>query len=417
MEGHRFPMPRRWVLVTFLFASFVAGLSVHSSFAQALPAPTETPSTFAPHQEEQLPPELLLHEGNDALRMLAELRGNVRTSPQSADHRLKLAEGLYRIGDLDTAIDECRAAIALKPDHAQAHLQLGMALMAKQDWRASLTELKEAIRLNPELTQAHYNLGTAYYTTGNLKAAIQSYQQTLALQPSFPDARYRLALVLKLARRDQESAQFMEEAAVGGVPQAQYFLGNAYRAGQGVDKNGALAVSWWTKASELGHQPALTALSLLRRQALSTIQTEQSRLEALKAFQGYREKLWDNFPEYARSNDNETVGTTLLKQNRAGQAISVLLQECYALSDVAQTELARLYETGWEPHLPPFDKNILTCFETTAGEGFGPAKKILARIYVTGLGMKQDRLKANTILRGLTKHEIKALLNELSLEP
>ena len=413
-------MRRRLVLVTFLFTSFCTGLSAHLSYAQT---PETTPSAVAEtppalvHTDEHRLPELLPHERADATMVLGELRSAVRVSPGSADDRLRLAEGLYRIGDLDTAIDECRAAIALKPDHARAHLQLGMALMAKQDWRAALTELKEAARLNPELTQAHYNLGTAYYTTGNLKAAIQSYQQALLLLPSFPDARYRLALVLKLARRDKESAQFMEEAAVGGVPQAQYFLGNAYRTGQGVDKNGTLAIYWWTKAGEFGHQPALTALSLFRRQVLSTIQTEQSRLEAWNAFQGYREKLWENFPDLTRNSNSETVGTTLLKENRADQAISVLLQEGYALSDVAQTELARIYETGWEPHLPPFDKNILTCFETTAGEGFGPAKKILARIYAKGLGVKQNRLKANTVLRGLPKNEIKALLSELSLEP
>ncbi len=415
-------MMRRLVLVTILFACLAVSPSLYSSFAQTFdeqPSPPfilESPAP-TPSVDEQPLSDFTKREREDAVFMLGELRGNVRRSPGSADDRLKLAEGLYRIGDLDTAIDECRVAIALKPDHALAHLQLGMALMAKQDWRASLTELKEATRLKPELTQAHYNLGTAYYTTGNLKAAIQSYQQALVLQPSFPDARYRLALVLKLAHRDQESAQFMGEAAVGGVPQAQYFLGNAYRTGQGIEKNGTLAVYWWSKAVEFGSQPALSALSLFRRQALSQAQPEQGRLEALKAFQGYREKLWDDFPDLTRNGDNETVGTTLLKLNRADYAVPVLLQEGYALSDVAQTELARLYENGWEQHLPPFDKDILTCFETTAGEGFGPAKKILARIYGKGLGMKQDRQKANRVLRGLPKNEIKAVLNELSLEP
>jgi TPR repeat protein len=415
-------MMRRLVLVTILFACLAVNPPLYSSFAQTpdeqpsppfiLESPAPTPSV-----DEQPLSEFTKREREDAVFMLGELRGNVRRSPRSADDRLKLAEGLYRIGDLDTAIDECRVAIALKPDHALAHLQLGMALMAKQDWRASLTELKEAARLKPELTQAHYNLGTAYYTTGNIKAAIQSYQQALVLQPSFPDARYRLALVLKLAHRDQESAQFMGEAAVGGVPQAQYFLGNAYRTGQGIEKNGTFAVYWWSKAVEFGSQPALSALSLFRRQALSQAQPEQGRLEALKAFQGYREKLWDDFPDLIRNGDNETVGTTLLKLNRDDYAVPVLLQEGYALSDVAQTELARLYENGWEQHLPPFDKDILTCFETTAGEGFGAAKKILARIYGKGLGMKQDRQKANRVLRGLPKNEIKAVLNELSLEP
>jgi TPR repeat protein len=289
--------------------------------------------------------------------------------------------------------------------------------MAKQDWRASLAELKEATLLNPELTQAHYNLGTVYYTTGNLKAAIQSYQQALVLEASFPDARYRLALVLKLAHRDQESAQFMEEAAVGGVPQAQYFLGNAYRTGQGVEKNSAAAVYWWTKAVEFGHQPAATSLSQLRRQALSATQAEKKRREALEAFYAYRERLWDDFPDLTRNGDSETVGTTLLEQNRADKAVSVLLRESYALSDVAQTELARLYEMGWEQHLPPFDKNILTCFETTASEGFWPAKKILARIYGKGLGMKPDVQRAKAQLKGLPKQEIKMVLDELSLQP
>ncbi|MCX5722944.1 MAG: tetratricopeptide repeat protein [Nitrospirae bacterium] len=356
------------------------------------------------------------NEQDDAVRALSNLREHVRTAPQSIDHRLKLAEALYRIGDLDTAIDECRVALALKPDHALAHLQLGIALMAKQDWRPALTELRDAARLNPALTQAHYNLGTAYYTTGNLKGAIESYRQALTLQPSLLDARYRLALALKFNHRDQESIQFMKEAAAGGVPQAQYALGQAYRTGQGVEKNGALTIYWWSKSVEFGHQPAAASLSLLRQLALSTVQPEQSRLETQKAFQAYRETLWENFPGLARSG-NETLGTTLLKQNRADKAVSVLLQECYALSDVALAELARIYETGWEPQLPPFDKNILACIETTAGDSFMPAKKILARIYGKGLGVKQDRQKMELTLKGLPKDEIKEVLNQLTPAP
>ena len=415
-------MHPRLLPVTILLSILSVGPSIHPSYAQTPDQPTPPPSiveapAVTPPFDESHRSEFTTREQEDVVFMFSTLRGNVRTSPQNADDRLKLAEALYRIGDLDTAIDECRVAIALKPDHAQAHLQLGRALMAKQDWRASVTELKDAARLNPKLTLAHYNLGTAYYTTGNIKGAIQSYQQALALQPSFPDARYRLALVLKLAHRDQESAQFMEEAAVSGVPQAQFFLGNAYRVGLGLDKNGSLAVYWWAKAFEFGSQPAASALSILRRQALSPVQPERNRVEALKAFQGYREKIWESFPDLAHNGDSETLGTMLLQQNRHDQAIPVLLQECYALSDMAQNELARLYETGWEPHLAPFDKQILTCFETTAGDGFGPAKKILARIYGKGLGVKPDRQKAITAVRGLPKQDIKAVLDELSLQP
>jgi len=70
----------------------------------------------------------------------------------------------------------------------------------------------------------------------------------------------------------------MEDAANNGIPQAQYSIGNAYRHGQGVEKNMALAIRWWTKAMESGQQRAAESLSQLRRQALSSDQPEQ-RLE------------------------------------------------------------------------------------------------------------------------------------------
>ena len=150
------------------------------------------------------------------------------------------------------------------------------------------------------------------YSLGNLKAAIQSYRQALELQPYFPDARYRLALLLKLSNHAQEAAQLMEAAAVGGISQAQYFLGNAYQHGQGVEKDLGQAIFWWAKAIEYGYQPARDALSKLRRQALSPGQPERQRKEVLDAFQRYREKLWDEFPDYTRTDGSETLGTRLL---------------------------------------------------------------------------------------------------------
>lgn len=412
-------MRRRLVLVSILLASIVSPPFVYQAVPQApgeetLPAPFIESSPPAPELEEQPPPEFAQREQEDAVISLGELRSTVRTSPDSADARLKLAQGLYRIGDLDAAIDECRVAIRLNQDNAKAHLQLGVILMVKEDWRAAASVLKEAIRLDPALAHAHYSLGSVLYSLGKTKAAIQSYREALEWQSYFPDARYRLALLLKLTHQKQEAAQLMEEAAMGGVPQAQFFLGNAYKSGQGVKKDLALAIFWWAKAVELGHQPAADALSKLRRQALSPKQSNRKRSDAFDAFRAYRHKLWDEFPDYPRMDDGETLGTTLLMHNRADYALSLLLKEGYALDEISLGELARLYEFGWEPHLAPFDKKILTCLETTAAEGFAPAKKILARIYSKGLGMEPDNKKARAILKGLPKQEVKSLLNKLS---
>ncbi|MEK6632089.1 MAG: tetratricopeptide repeat protein [Nitrospirota bacterium] len=424
-------MRRRVVLVTILTVSLL--FEFHGvSFAQIPDEQTATPPVLespdpnlnvdpAPVSQPPQPDEHRLsewteQERNNAVFMLSELRGRVRTSPASAEDRLKLAEGLYRVGDLDAALDECRVALKLQPNNAQALLQLGILLMAKQDGRAAVTALMEAILIDPELTHAHYSLGSVQYSLGNIKAAIHSYRRAIELQPNFPDARYRLALLLKLTNRDQEAAQFMEEAAIGGVPQAQFFSGNAYKSGQGIAKDLGRAIFWWAKAIELGHQPAADALAKLRRQALSNDQTDRRRNDALEGFRTYRALLWEEFPDYSRSGDQDTLGTTLLKDKRIDDAVSTLLRESYALSDVALAELVRLYEAGLDQHLAPFDKKILGCIETTAAEGFVPAKKALARIYSHGLGVAPDRAKAKASLKGLPKQEMKALLDKLSLQ-
>ncbi len=417
-------MRRRLVLVTLLFASFITRFPVHSSFAQAPenapppvietpPPSSETSPAPVPADEHRLP-ELLPHEPEDAVMVLGELRNAVRVSPNSADGRLKLAQGLYRIGDLDAALDECRVALKLRSNDARAYLQLGVILLAKQDGHAAAIALMEAILLDPELTHAHYSLGSVQYSLGHLTAAIQSYRRALELQPNFPDARYRLALVLKLTNRHQEAAQFMEEAAIGGVPQAQYFMGNAYRNGQGVEKNLPLAIRWWTNAVEFGQQRAAESLSQLRRQALSPDQSERRRKDAIEAFSQYRNELWADYPGTVRSDASESLGIALLKDSQASNGITALFAEAFALSETAQDELARLYETGLDTRLAQFDRRILACFATTAADGFIPSKKALARIYGKGLGVTPDLQKAKTMLKGLSKQEAKAILDEIA---
>jgi tetratricopeptide (TPR) repeat protein len=382
----------------------------------------EDPAPRAPLESPPPPPEALsdaqsphrpFPEEVDAVTALGEARGAVRLDPNHAGHRLKLAQALYRIGDLDAATEECRAAIKLESDHAQAHLQLGLILIAKQDWRGAASVLHEAVRLDPGLTDAHYSLGSVHYSLGHLQSAVQAYRQALALQPYFPDARYRLALLLKLSKQDQEAAQLMEEAAFGGIPQAQFFLGNVYQHGQGVDKDLGKAVFWWTKAAEYGHQPSIDLLGKLRRQALSSDPLDRKRKEAQDAFAGYRRQLWEDFREYSPTDEEETIGTKLLKDGRTEVAVPILLKESYALSEVAQLELARLYDTGWDGVLSPHDPRILTCFEITSADGFRPAKRALARIFAKGIGVPSDLQKTKAVLKGLPKHEANALLAEL----
>jgi tetratricopeptide (TPR) repeat protein len=381
------------------------------------------PAPQAPAESPPPPPEALgeehsllsppsLEQQSDAATALGESRGAVRLAPDHAGHRLELARALYRIGDLDAAMDECRVAIRLQPDDAKAHVQLGIILTARQDWRAAASVLHEAVRLDPGLADAHYSLGSVHYSLGHLNEAEQSYRQALTLQPYFPDARYRLALLLKLSKHEHEAAQLLEEAALGGIPQAQFFLGSAFKSGQGVTKDLGKAVYWWAKAADYGYQPSADLLGKLRRQALTSDQADRRRKEAHEAFVAYRRQLWEEFREYNPTDDNETIGMRLLHDHRPDAGIPMLLREGYALSEVAQVELARLFESGWNEVLRPHDKRILACFEITAADGFLPAKRALARIYGRGIGVEPNLRKAKTILKGLPKQEAQELLAE-----
>lgn len=418
-------MRHRSVLATLLLFPFLPLLSACLSTTQM--SGHTPPSTIAPEvtttenvsvQEQSIATVLLQipeEPVEDAVREISTLRNAVRLTPGRTELRLKLADTLYRIGEFDAALDECRAAITLSPNDAKAHLQLGVLLMARQDWKSAASTLKEAVRLNPDLAQAHYNLGGAYYALGKVTAAVQSYREAIALQPDFPDARYRLALSLKMTNDEREAVTFMEEAAIGGMPHAQYFLGNAYKQGLGVGKSLSHAITWWAKAASLGYQPAADALSTLRHHAFAVDQPEQRRQEITDAFRRYRQQLWSEYPYLTRQGPDESLGMTLLHSNQATDGVTVLLAEAYALSAPAQAELARLYENGDELGLAHHDRRILVCFDKTAAEGFPPAKKTMARIYAKGLGVEADRTKARIALKGLAKQEVQTLIDELGL--
>jgi TPR repeat protein len=359
--------------------------------------------------------EKIDHAPEDAVGEIRQLRNAIRLTPDRTDLRLQLVDRLLRFGDLDAAIDECRAAITLDRNDAKAHMQLGVLLMARQDWKLAAASLKDAVRLAPALTQAHYNLGSVHYALGNVKAAMQSYRDALTVQPHFPDARYRLALLLKLTNQEREAAQFMEEAAIGGIPQAQYFLGNAYKQGLGVEKNLVHAITWWTKAASLNYQPAAEALSKLRHQTYATDQPNRRRQDIADAFRQYRHQLWEEYPHLTRQEPDQSLGIALLGNNQLADGIAILLAETYALSETALAELAQRYEIGADTGLAQYDRRILACFDITAADGFPPARKTLARIYAKGLGVEADRTKARSALKGLPKQDAQKLIDELGL--
>ena len=70
-----------------------------------------------------------------------------------------------------------------------------------------------------------------------------------------------LALVVALALPARaDSSSDVRTLAEQVDPTAQFFLGTMYRDGQGVEKDLAQTLAWWTKSAKLGHVDAQFAL-------------------------------------------------------------------------------------------------------------------------------------------------------------
>lgn len=361
---------------------------------------------------------LALIETDNLPGAIAQLREALRLQPDSIPARSGLGLALYHMGDVDSAIEEYRVVLELQPNLAQAHINLAMALMAKHDWAAARTELQSALRLQPDLVEGHYNLGVLQYTMGNLSGAIEAYRQALRLKPDFADAHYNLGLMLKLANQPADAVQELLAAARAGLPKAQYFLGAAYASGNGVERNLAVAITWWFRAAEQGMSQARESLAQQRQLAL--LKTKQSPVEAraaVEAFKDFRAQIAKEFPDLNANVAEESVGVSLVRQGRSQEAVPVLIREAYALSEPAQAELETLYENGADGQLKPYDARILTYFKTTATEGLPRPRTVLALIYAKGLGVPQDLTKAGSLLKGNPNEDAQRLLKEISAAP
>ena len=312
--------------------------------------------------------QALLARG-DTVSATITLREALQLRPDLVEARASLGLALYALGDLDAAVDELRAGLQRNPDAIAIRLGLATVLMAKQDWQAARSELEQIVVVRPDLLPAFYSLGVVRYAVGDLSGAIDAYRRVLSGEPRHQDARYNLALVLKLARRDDEATREFLQAAEAGHGRAQYFAGTAYASGLGVERNLSLAIRWWLLSAEQGVTPAQEALAQLRQVAVGRGRRAMADRQVVEqAFRDYRTGLWKDFPELT-ADGNDTVGGALLRTGRVREAVPVLIREASALSEPARRLLETLYEHGVDGELPPHDARILGYLEAAAAEG------------------------------------------------
>jgi tetratricopeptide (TPR) repeat protein len=355
-----------------------------------------------------------LLSAGDLVGAITELRLALLLKPDMAHARFSLATALYQSGDLDRAIAAYRATLRLQPDLAHAHLHLGTALLAAHDWKGALAELQAAAGLLPDSALAQYSLGLARDRLGDTAGAVTAYREALRLRPAYPDAHYHLGRALKAAGQDADATREFLAAAEAGVVRARYFVGAAYASGTGVERNLVSAISWWVRGVEEEAPDARDALAHLHRMAVPSGARSLGEARIVQdAFGEFRRALWKEHPDLRGAVD-QSLGSALLQQGRAQEAVPVLIREALAMSEEAQTRLAALYADGVPDKLARHDRRILGYLQSAADEGLAHPRVLLARILAQGLGVPPDANKALALLKGNPREDAKALAKELS---
>ena len=101
------------------------------------------------------------------------LRASVDLDPKYVPARLKLAEELLAIGDMQAAVSIYTQLLGEQPDLAAAHYGLGRIKTAARQTSAAIEHYRKACDLFPQFGAAHYALALAYRDAGDLAAAQQ----------------------------------------------------------------------------------------------------------------------------------------------------------------------------------------------------------------------------------------------------
>lgn len=100
--------------------------------------------------------------------------------------------------------------------------------------------------------------GIEAFNQGDIVGAMNHFER--AADAGSPLAQSKLAWILDGANDDERAVELYRAAAEQGYAPGMHGLGEMYAKGEGVAKDYAQAVTWFTKAAQAGHEKSLRLL-------------------------------------------------------------------------------------------------------------------------------------------------------------
>lgn len=158
--------------------------------------------------------------------------------------RLKLAQR-----DLNGAIEDLNASLKSNPDSAQARFRLALAYQATGNLQTAKSELLEAVRLAPGYLDARIALANAYMGIGDNKLAAKEVQSLLEKHPAHPGANLLMGDILLRQKQFAGAKSSFEKVvkAARNDPRGYARLGTVYQ----LQGNSRIALENFERALEM----------------------------------------------------------------------------------------------------------------------------------------------------------------------
>ena len=235
---------------------------------------------------------------------------------------------------------------------------------------------------NKDLMTLYNNLGTLYNAHEDIPTNYVEAQKylTKAAEMGLPHAMYGLANLHGFKGDKKQAFKWYLKAAENGLIDAYYYVGNAYKRGEGVQQDSQKALKWLELAAEYQMRDAARELAEIYQEGLGNV---PQNLEKAQEFYLLAKELGENV---------ERSMQQLQSRLAVRDDFDALLERAKEGNLEAQKDLAMAYVRGDE--IEQNYEEAFKWYKAAAEQGDADAQNSLYNRYAKGEGVEQNSEEA-----------------------
>ena len=235
---------------------------------------------------------------------------------------------------------------------------------------------------NKDLMTLYNNLGTLYNAHEDIPTNYVEAQKylTKAAEMGFPNAMYGLANLHDFKGDKKQAFKWYLKAAENGLIDAYYYVGNAYKRGEGVQQDSQKALKWLELAAEYQMRDAARELAEIYQEGLGNV---PQNLKKAQAFYLLAKESGENVERSVQQLQSRLAARddfdALLERAKEG---NLEVQKDLAMAYVRGDEIEQNYEEAFK------------WYKAAAEQGDADAQNSLYNRYAKGEGVEQNSEEA-----------------------